>query len=205
MGLISEYLIKAIRAAVVYNPEVQVAPSCILWPDKDRQWEPVISTLMAEIPELLTFQPEMTAFQAGRIMLNRLHYLANKCINFAFESTLASKTFAPWITGLRKKGYDFHLVFLWLPSEDFAINRVTERVKSGGHNVPEDTIRRRYHAGLKNFFELYQQITDKWFFYDNSATEPRLIAYGEGSSDLVVIDGTMWHNIEKEYGSERKK
>ena len=154
---------------------------------------------------LSAFQPEMTAFQAGRIMLNRLHYLANKCINFAFESTLASKTFAPWIAGLRKKGYDFHLVFLWLPSEDFAINRVAERVKSGGHNVPEDTIRRRYHAGLKNFLELYQQITDKWFFYDNSATEPRLIAYGEGSSDLVVMDGTMWHNIEKEYGSERKK
>lgn len=154
---------------------------------------------------LSAFQPEMTAFQAGRIMLNRLHYLANKCIDFAFESTLASKTFAPWITGLRKKGYDFHLVFLWLPSEDFAINRVAGRVKAGGHNVPEDAIRRRYHAGLKNFFELYQKITDKWFFYDNSATEPRLIAYGEGVSNLVVMDDTMWHNIEIAYGSERKK
>src|SRR3990167_6621370 len=100
---------------------------------------------------LSAFKPEMTAFQAGRIMLERMHYLANKRINFSFETTLASKTFAPWITELREMGYVFHLVFLWLPSEEFAINRVAERVRMGGHNVPEDTIRRRYHAGLRNF------------------------------------------------------
>lgn len=88
---------------------------------------------------LSAFKPEMTAFHAGRIMLERIYYLANKHVNFSFETTLASKTFAPWITELRKTGYIFHLVFLWLPSEEFAINRVAERVRMGGHNVPEDT------------------------------------------------------------------
>ncbi len=101
---------------------------------------------------LSAFKPEMTAFQAGRIMLERLHYLAKKRVDFAFETTLASKTFAPWIAKLRETGYVFHLIFLWLPSEEFAINRLAERVRSGGHNVPEDIIRRRYHTGLRNFF-----------------------------------------------------
>ncbi len=93
------------------------------------------------------FQPEGAVFHAGRIMLERIHYLARKHINFAFETTLASRSFAPWINELRKTDYDFHLVFLWLPNEDFAIARVAGRVRMGGHNVPEETIRRRYHAG----------------------------------------------------------
>lgn len=81
---------------------------------------------------LSAFKPEMTAFHAGRIMLERLHHLAKKRVNFSFETTLASKTFAPWITELCKTGYLFHLVFLWLPSEEFAVNRVAERVRMGG-------------------------------------------------------------------------
>ena len=120
-------------------------------------------------------------------------------VPFPFSDLTQAKR-RPALVLAQLEGYDFHLVFLLLPSEDFAINRVAERVKSGGHNIPEDTIRRRYHAGLRNFFELYQEITDKWFFYDNSAAEPRLIAHGEGVSKLVVIDDTMWHNIEKVYG-----
>src|SRR4030067_3877602 len=118
------------------------------------------------------FKPEMTAFQAGRIMLERLHYLAENSLDFAFESTLASKTFAFWIAGLRNKGYDFRLVFLWLPGEDFAVSRVVERVHMGGHNVPEETIRRRYAAGLYNFFALYRPLADAWGFFDNPGGGP---------------------------------
>jgi len=153
---------------------------------------------------LSAFKPEMTSFQAGRIMLERIHYLAKKRVNFSFETTLASKTFAPWITELRKTGYVFHLVFLWLPSEEFAFNRVAERVRMGGHNVPEDTIRRRYHAGLRNFFNLYHPLADSWVFYDNSVAKPTLIAYSDQEQRLIVTDSIIWHNIVKKYGNKRE-
>jgi predicted ABC-type ATPase len=153
---------------------------------------------------LSAFKPEMTAFQAGRVMLERLHYLARKRVDFSFETTLASKTFASWIAELRETGYVFHLIFLWLPSEEFAINRVAERVRMGGHNVPEDTIRRRYHTGLRNFFSLYRPLTDSWIFYDNSVAKPTLIAYSDQKQKLTVNDSVIWHNIVKEYGNKRE-
>jgi len=93
---------------------------------------------------LSAFQPESAAFHAGRVMLERLHYLAKERVDFAFETTVASRSFAPWIAKLKQSGYTFHLVFLWLPSADFAVARVAERVRMGGHDVPEETIRRRY-------------------------------------------------------------
>ncbi len=151
------------------------------------------------------FMPEGAAFHAGRVMIERIHYLAKKRIDFAFETTLSSKTFAPWIADLCKTGYEFHLVFLWLPSEDFAVARVAERVSMGGHDVPEATIRRRYHVGIKNFFKLYRPLADTWFFYDNSGGgNPRLLAYGEKEKSLVVNDPLLWHNINEAYGNRRK-
>jgi len=152
------------------------------------------------------FQPEGAAFHAGRVMLERIHYLANKRVNFAFETTLASRTFAPWIAELKKIGYDFHLIFLYLPSEDFAVARVAERVRMGGHNVPEETIRRRYRAGLKNFIHIYKQLSDFWRFYDNSlSTGPQLIASGaiEQPDDIWNIE--TWGKIMRQYEHERKK
>lgn len=145
---------------------------------------------------LSVFMPEMTAFQAGRIMLERLHYLARKRVDFAFETTLASRTFAPWIAELRKTGYAFYLLFFWLPNEDFAIARVQERVRAGGHNVSEEIIRRRYHAGLQNFFNLYQPLTDIWRFYDNSEpVGPRLITSGHGTECDKIQDKKIWGSI----------
>ena len=151
------------------------------------------------------FQPEGAVFHAGRVMLERIHYLAKKQIDFAFETTLASRTFATWITDLRKTGYDFHLVFLWLPNADFAVARVAERVCMGGHNVPEEIIRRRFKAGLKNFFHLYRPLADTWFFYDNSGGgNPRLLAYGEKEKSFLVNNPFLWHNIEEAYGNKEK-
>lgn len=150
------------------------------------------------------FQPEGAVFHAGRVMLERIHYLVEKRIDFAFETTLASRTFAPWIADLRKKGYVFYLVFLWLQTEDFAFARVAERVRMGGHNVPEEIIRRRYHAGLLNFFRLYRPLAGTWFFYDNSGEEPRLIAYYDQEHGLVVNNSVIWHNIEEAYDSKGK-
>ena len=143
--------------------------------------------------------PGMSAIDAGRIMLNRMRDFSCRRVDFAFESTMSSRSFAPWISGLCKKDYLFHIVFLWLPNQELAINRVAERVRMGGHNVPVEIIKRRYHAGLNNFFRLYQPIADTWYFYDNSIDVPNLIAHGKKSNKLVVMDEGFWHNITARY------
>lgn len=149
---------------------------------------------------LSAFNPEKAAFQAGRVMLERLQQLAGDQEDFAFETTLASKTFAHWIQNLKQSGYTFHLFYLWLPSPEFAIARVAERVQMGGHNVPEETIRRRYHAGLKNFFAMYQQLADTWRIYDNSAPgSPRLLSTGERTIITKVVDASLWDSLKGTY------
>ena len=119
-----------------------------------------------------------------------------------FETTLASRSFSPRIRALIRTGYQCHLVFLWLPSADFAVARVADRVRLGGHAVPEETIRRRYHSGLRNFFALYQALTTTWRMYDNSVYEPRLIASGAGTEAPVVNDADLWRGIRAEASHE---
>lgn len=149
---------------------------------------------------LSAFNPEKAAFQAGRVMIERLQQLAVDQEDFAFETTLASKTFAHWIQNLKQSGYTFHLFYLWLPSPEFAIARVAERVQMGGHNVPEETIRRRYYAGLKNFFAMYQQLADTWRIYDNSAPgSPRLLSTGERTIITTVVDALLWDSLKGTY------
>lgn len=151
---------------------------------------------------LSAFEPERAAIQAGRVMLARLHQLAVSREDFAFETTLASKTFAPWIGKLKNQGYHFHLVFLTLPSAELAIERVAERVRMGGHNVPAETIRRRYAAGIRNFFKLYRPLTDSWRVYDNSEVLPHLIAHGSGETVEYISDEPAWSRL-KEFSHER--
>jgi predicted ABC-type ATPase len=142
------------------------------------------------------FQPERAALQAGRLMLSRLHELADQRADFAFETTLASKTFAPWLPELRQNGYQFFLAFFWLPSPEMAIARVADRVCQGGHDVPSETIRRRYRGGLRNFFALYQPLADVWRFYDNSdRAGPRLIASGGHDIPEAIADATAWQQV----------
>lgn len=149
---------------------------------------------------LSAFEPEKVAFEAGRIMLDRIHQLARESKTFAFETTLASRTFAPWINEIKKQGYQFYLVFLWLKNEELAVSRVQARVEMGGHAVPEATIRRRYHAGLKNFFNLYQPITDGWKFYDNSdANQFKLIASKAKESSIYVEQPQLWQLLVEKY------
>ena len=126
---------------------------------------------------LAAFGPELVAMEAGAVMLSRLRQLADQRRNFAFETTLAGRSLAPWLSSLIQNGYDFHLAYLWLPSADLAVARVADRVRMGGHHVPEETIRRRYRAGRRNFFRLYMPLATIWRMYDNSYVEDmRLIA-----------------------------
>jgi len=153
---------------------------------------------------LSAFSPENLAVAAGRIMLNRLHELAAAREDFAFETTLASRSFAAWFRDLIGQGYDFHLVFLWLPSAEMAISRVAKRVQLGGHFVPDETVRRRYVAGLRNFFRLYQPIASSWRFYDNSKESGRrLIAHGGSTRETRVSRPRLWNRLKREYANDR--
>ena len=141
---------------------------------------------------LSAFDPDSAAIAAGRVMLARIRELASQRVNFAFETTLASRSFAPWLRQLVTSGYSAHLVFLWLPSADFAVDRVAERVRTGGHNVPPETVRRRYVAGLRNFFQLYQPLVSGWVLYDSSGPVPRPVAEGLASHPPTVYDRDVW-------------
>jgi len=141
---------------------------------------------------LSAFDPDSAAIAAGRVMLARIRELASQRVNFAFETTLASRSFAPWLRKLVTSGYTAHLVFLWLPSADFAVDRVAERVRTGGHNVPPETVRRRYAAGLRNFFQLYQPLVSGWVLYDSSGPVPRPVAEGLASHPPTVYDRDVW-------------
>ena len=146
------------------------------------------------------FDPDAVAIAAGRVMRARLRDLGARRATFAFETTLAGRTNATWIRSLLGVGYDFHLVFLWLASPELAVERVRSRVELGGHSVPEQTIRRRYAAGLRNFFTVYRPMATIWRLYDNSGTTgPRLVAAGRGSDPPSVRDHAIWVRMSKEW------
>jgi len=145
---------------------------------------------------LSAFRAEQAAVAAGRVMLARLHTLAQSRDSFAFETTLASRSFAPWLRVRRTEGFRVHLAFLSLPTVELAIARVRERVRLGGHDVPEPVIRRRYIAGLRTFFTLYRNIADEWQMLDNSdAMGPRLIASSHIGSPPAIVDEHGWHRL----------
>ena len=147
------------------------------------------------------FNSDAVALRAGRIMLMRLRELASARKNFAFETTLASRSFAPWVTGLREiAGYRVHMVFLWLPSADMAVGRVAVRVQQGGHAVDESTVRRRYERGLRNFFQVYLPVVDSWTMYDTSEGDRvRRLAGQKKPSPPEVTDAKTWHWIQEAY------
>lgn len=149
---------------------------------------------------LSAFRPESVAFPAGRAMVERLRHLAKARADFAFETTLASRSFAPWLARLKRSGYDVHVLFLSLESPDLAVNRVAARVRLGGHDVPEGTVRRRYERGLWNLFGLYLALADSWQVFDNSRLgPPRLVASGGQGRPERVANESLWRRIVEVY------
>ncbi len=141
------------------------------------------------------FEPDRSALAAGRIMLARLRELAAARSDFAFETTMASRTFAPWLAELTASGYEFHLAFVWLNSPELAIRRVNRRVREGGHYVPPDTVRRRYQHGIANFVRLYLPLATRWRVYDNSGPEGRIVASGRVNEPARIFEKRAWSRI----------
>ena len=149
---------------------------------------------------LAGFDPELAALEAGAVMFDRIRQLSALRRSFAFETTLASRSLAPWITELMQTGYRFRLVFLWLSNADFAVQRVMDRVRLGGHNVSETTVRRRYSRGLHNFFHLYQPMATTWRMYDNTDVKNiRLIAEGRRNEIPTISNWQLWGRIRGEH------
>lgn len=142
------------------------------------------------------FAPESAAREAGRLMIRRLRDLAARRVDFAFETTLASRTFAPFLRRCRQSGYAVSVVYLWLRSPDLALQRVALRVREGGHPVPESAVRRRYASGWRNFLTLYRPLADVWEVYDNSRVRETLVARSRRDGGVEIADPDRWAIIE---------
>ena len=147
---------------------------------------------------LSPFQPEKTGIEAGRLMLQRIKSLIQSGENFAFETTMATKTHVNLLKKAKENGYRVTCLFFWLRSPELALSRVQHRVKEGGHNIPEEVVKRRYKNGLKHFFELYLPFLDNWLFVNNSGEDYEIIA--EGSIEGVNIHNKeLWNRIKANY------
>jgi predicted ABC-type ATPase len=147
------------------------------------------------------FNPESEAVRAGRIMLEHLRYLAAQRKSFAFETTLAARTYADWLAELKQQGYSVHLLYYWLERPELAIERVADRVRSGGHDIPEDTIRRRYSRSVRNFLELYRPVVNTWQVYDNTGEDGQLIAFNNSFFD-TILHQERWELFNRSAGNE---
>jgi predicted ABC-type ATPase len=128
---------------------------------------------------LSPFDPDKVSLRAGRLVLQEIQRRVRMGESFAFETTLSGRRYARLIPLWRNAGYHVKLIFLSLPTADLAVARVLSRVAQGGHNVPEEVVRRRFNAGLRNFQEVYRELASSWVLYDNSGPAPRLIESGD--------------------------
>ncbi len=146
---------------------------------------------------LSPFNPESVAIDAGRLMLQRMYDLLSMDEDFAFETTLASRSYVKFIEQAQSKGYFVSLLFFWLPTPEQAIERVATRVNEGGHNIPSDTIRRRYFSGIRNLMALYAPICNYWVIYDNSSADMkiRIVASGGLNTTTEIIDPLSYQTI----------
>lgn len=150
---------------------------------------------------LSPFKPEKAGFQAGRLMLQRIKNLISTEQNFAFETTLSTKSYKGFVEKAQKNGFSVTLLFFWLSSQNIAVRRVETRVKEGGHYIPENIIRRRYENGLKNFFTIFKKLVDDWMFIDNSGEPYQIIAEG-AKDDEEIINAEIWNNLNIKYNEK---
>src|SRR5690554_2308 len=147
---------------------------------------------------LSPFQPEKAGIEAGRMMLKRINKLLDLGEDFAFETTLSTRSYVLFIEKAKQLGYQVTCLFFWLESEELAISRVETRVKEGGHHIPEEVIRRRYEKGLSNFFRLFLPKVDNWLFVNNSGDTYEIVAEG-GFNEESIHNIDKWEQLKRHY------
>jgi predicted ABC-type ATPase len=148
---------------------------------------------------LSPFQPDKVSIEAGRIMLERINDLLDSHVNFAFETTLATKSYKSKISLAHEKGYNVTLLFFWLRNVDLAIERVKTRVQEGGHYIETEVIKRRYVNGIRNLFEIYLPIADDVMIFDNSEGKHDLIAEKTMNSEIDILSVIKFNQLKKYY------
>ena len=140
---------------------------------------------------------DAVAFEAGRIMLKRLHQLADAKADFAFESTLSSRTFALFLRTLKAQGYALVIYYFSLGSAQLAVRRVKLRVILGGHDVPANVVQRRFGRSLSNFFVLYAPLADEWTLFDNSGLQKATRVAAHSANQLTIMEAKRWQKLQK--------
>ena len=146
---------------------------------------------------LSPFQPEKAAIQASRYMILKIRYLLKRQLDFGIETTLATRTLLKTVRIAQGAGYTVTLLYFWLNSPELAVERVAARVETGGHNIPEETIRRRYRVGIDYFFHDYAPICERWILADNSQIPFRVIAEGSRNDVLNIKDEATYELIKE--------
>jgi len=144
---------------------------------------------------LSPFNPESVAIEAGRLMLSRIHELMKAGVDFAFETTLATRSYVSLVKAAQSAGYKVTLLFIWIDSPATAMQRVAERVVKGGHDIPSEVIERRYYRGLFNLINLYIPICDTWMVVNNEAVTPEAVAEGGLNIENIIINKYIWDVI----------
>lgn len=144
---------------------------------------------------LSPFDPSKASIQASRFMLMKIRYLLSRQQDFAIETTLATRTLLKTVKMAQAAGYTVTLLYFWLRSPELAIERVKARVEAGGHNIPEETIRRRYQVGIYYFFNYYAPVCERWILADNSQIPFRVIAEGSKDELINIKDGDTYSRI----------
>ena len=148
------------------------------------------------------FNVEGVAIEAGKIMLRRIEELLQEMADFAIETTLATRSYVSLVQKAQASGYKVTLLYIWLNSPDLALQRVSERVRKGGHNIPQDVVERRYYRGIKNFFSLFMPVCDRWIFADNSQNKLNIIAHGKNKFEEMIENNDIWEIIKNQvYGA----
>jgi len=135
---------------------------------------------------LSPFAAESVAIKAGKLVIERIHELVTHRQSFGIETTLSGKGYFPLFKKIKSLGYKLHLFFLWVPQEELAVQRVADRVRMGGHFIPEKDIRRRYKRGIANFWNLYKALIDEWIIFDNSGERLCKVAHGNPRQTQVL-------------------
>ena len=146
---------------------------------------------------LSPFNPEGMAIEAGRLMLKRIEELLSRNETFSIETTLATRSYINLVRRAQAKGYRVNILFFWLRTPELAIQRVAERVQHGGHDIPEDIVRRRYVAGIKNLFRLFIQEVDYWVIYDNTEQPRQKVASGRKDIEIDVFNEKLFQSIKR--------
>ena len=154
---------------------------------------------------LSPFNPESVAIEAGRLMLLRIHELMKLGVDFAFETTLATRSYVSLVKAAQQAGYKITLLFIWLDSPITAIQRVADRVAEGGHNIPDNVIERRYYRGIFNLINLYIPICNRWLVVNNKDVIPELVAKGALNEENMIENNYIWDEINTQSSTHESK